>query len=260
MNAASKKIVVVTGAARGIGWGIANRLARAGHQIVILDADGDTLQDRLDQAIKEEMHITGQICDVTDQKNVESCIQSVIGEYGRLDILINNAGLQYVALVEDFPPGRFQLLINVMLTGAFLTTKYAFPYMKNQRWGRIINISSINGLIGFAGKSAYNSAKHGLLGLTKVTALEGAEFGITVNAVCPGYIDTDLVRGQLKDIALTRKIAEERVLEEVIFPLVPQKRLIAIEEVAELVWYLTGDLAGGITGQTLVIDGGYTVQ
>jgi 3-hydroxybutyrate dehydrogenase len=132
--------------------------------------------------------------------------------------------------------------------------------MKRQRFGRVINIASINGVVGFAGKAAYNSAKHGLIGLTKVAALESAAYGITVNALCPGYVDTPLVRNQLKDLAATRQIEEERVLEEVIYPLVPQRRLLAVDEIADYAVFLAGEKARGVTGQAIVIDGGYTAQ
>jgi 3-hydroxybutyrate dehydrogenase len=132
--------------------------------------------------------------------------------------------------------------------------------MKKKQFGRIINIASINGLIGFAGKSAYNSAKHGVIGLTKVAALETAPYHITVNAICPGYVDTALVRGQFEDLAKTRNIPVENVLEEVLYPLVPQKRLISVDEIASLALYLASDAAKGITGQAVVLDGGYTAQ
>lgn len=147
-----------------------------------------------------------------------------------------------------------------MLVAPFVATKHAFPIMKKQKFGRILNMSSINGLIGFSGKAAYNSAKHGVIGLTKVAALEGAEHGITVNAICPGYVDTPLVQNQLKDLARTRNVALEKVLEEVIYPLVPQKRLLAVDEIADYAMFLASDLAKGVTGQAAVIDGGYTAQ
>jgi 3-hydroxybutyrate dehydrogenase len=147
-----------------------------------------------------------------------------------------------------------------MLVAPFIAIKRVFPVMKRQRHGRVLNVASINGLVGFAGKAAYNSAKHGLLGLTKVAALEGAAHGITVNALCPGYVDTPLVRNQLADLARTRGVPLERVLEEVIYPLVPMRRLLAVEEVARYAVFLAGDGAGGITGQPVVIDGGYVAQ
>ncbi len=162
--------------------------------------------------------------------------------------------------IENFPTDKFEFMLKLMLTAPFSATKRAFPLMKKQKFGRIINMASINGLIGFAGKAAYCSAKHGLIGLTKVSALEGAEYGITVNALCPGYIDTPLVQNQLQDIAETRGISIEKVFEEVIYPLVPQKRLLAVQEIADYAVFLASDKAKGVTGQAVVMDGGYTAQ
>lgn len=174
--------------------------------------------------------------------------------------MVNNAGLQHVAMIEDFPTAKYEFMLKVMLTAPFIAIKRAFPTMKKQGFGRVINMASINGVIGFAGKAAYNSAKHGLIGLTKVAALEAAELGITVNAICPGYVDTPLVRGQFEDLSKTRKIPLENVLEEVLYPLVPQKRLIDVQEIADYVSFLASDKAKGITGQPVILDGGYTAQ
>ncbi len=165
-----------------------------------------------------------------------------------------------MAPIEEFPTEKFELLVRVMLVAPFITTKHAFPAMKRQKRGRILNVASINGLVGFAGKSAYNSAKHGLLGLTKVAALEGAPHGVTVNALCPGYVDTPLVRNQLADLARTRNVPLERVLEDVIYPLVPMRRLLTTKEIADYALFLVSDRAAGITGTAAVIDGGYTAQ
>ena len=151
-------------------------------------------------------------------------------------------------------------MIDIMLVGAFLMTKHVLPIMKAQHYGRILNMSSINGVIGFAGKSAYNSAKHGIIGLTKVTALETAEDGITVNAICPGYIDTPLVRGQMEDLAQMRNVDVAQVMDEVLFPLIPQKRLIDIQEIADYAIFLASKSTKSVTGQAIIIDGGYTVQ
>jgi 3-hydroxybutyrate dehydrogenase len=147
-----------------------------------------------------------------------------------------------------------------MQVAPFVAIKHAFPIMKKQRWGRVVNVASINGLVGFAGKAGYNSAKHGLIGLTKVAALEAAPHGITVNALCPGYVDTPLVRNQLGDLARTRNVPLERVLEEVIYPLVPMRRLLSTREVADYAVFLASDAGAGITGTAVVIDGGYTAQ
>jgi len=190
----------------------------------------------------------------------EKAIDQTYQKYSRIDILINNAGLQYISPIEDFPTAQFELLLKVMLTAPFIAIKHVFPVMKKQAFGRIINMASVNGLIGFVGKAAYNSAKHGVIGLTRVAALEGAMYGITVNAVCPGYVDTPLVQNQLSAIAKHRNIPVAKVLDEVIFPLVPQRRLITVNEVAGYVYFLAGEDAKGITGQAIVIDGGYTAQ
>jgi 3-hydroxybutyrate dehydrogenase len=165
-----------------------------------------------------------------------------------------------VSPIEDFPSEKFELLVRVMLFGPFYAIKRAFPVMKRQGYGRILNVASINGLVGFAGKAAYNSAKHGVIGLTKVTALEGAPHGITVNALAPGYVDTPLVRNQLASLAQTRSVPLEKVLEEVIYPLVPMRRLLQVDEVVGYALFLVSDAAAAITGSVAVMDGGYTAQ
>jgi len=199
-------------------------------------------------------------CDVVDDAALEGALDAAVARWGRLDVLVNNAGLQHVAPLEDFPTDRFEFMLQVMLVAPFVAIKRAFPVMKRQGRGRIVNVASINGLVGFAGKAGYNSAKHGLIGLTRVAALEGARHGITVTALCPGYVDTPLVRNQLEDLARARGVPLERVLEEVIFPLVPMRRLLAVDDVAAYVGFLASDRAGGVTGVPVVVDGGYTAQ
>lgn len=256
----SKKIVFITGAGSGIGLAIGEGFSREGARVFISDSNEEKVMAAADLYRKSGMDITGVRCDVTSEKEVTGTIDALIEKWGRIDVLINNAGLQYISPLEDFPTEQFELLIKVMLTAPFIATKRVFPAMKKQKYGRIINMASINGLVGFAGKAAYNSAKHGVIGLTKAAALEGAEFGITVNAVCPGYVDTPLVRNQLSALAETRNIPVNRVLEQVIFPLVPQKRLLTVQEITDYVLFLASDKAGGVTGQAVVIDGGYTAQ
>jgi 3-hydroxybutyrate dehydrogenase len=247
----------VTGGAGGIGLRIAEELAREGARVAIADKDG-AAAERAAAALGAGA--VGLACDVTREAELTGALDRAVAAFGGLDVLVNNAGLQHVAPIESFPTERFELLLKVMLVAPFIATKHAFPIMKRQGRGRILNIASINGLVGFAGKSAYNSAKHGVIGLTKVAALEGAPHGITVNALCPGYVDTPLVRHQLADLARTRGVPVERVLEEVIYPLVPLRRLLSVDEVARYALFLVGDAAGGITGQAAVIDGGYTAQ
>jgi 3-hydroxybutyrate dehydrogenase len=253
-------IVLVTGAGSGIGLEISTAFAEAGAKVVITDVNTEAAE-KAAKSLQEAGHdVIGLTLNVTDEAQVQSVFAETIKRYGRLDVLINNAGLQHVSPIEDFPTEKFELMIKIMLTAPFMAIKHAFPLMKEQGYGRIINMASINGLIGFAGKAAYNSAKHGLLGLTKVAALEGAEHGITVNALCPGYVDTPLVRNQMADLAKTRQVELEKVLEDVIYPLVPQKRLLEVEEIADYALFLASRKAKGITGQANVLDGGYTIQ
>ncbi len=251
------KVVFITGAARGIGYEIAQAFLEEGAKVMISDINEESLEKALENLSE---NAAGIVCDVSKEEDVKRAIDATVEQFGSIDILINNAGLQHVAMIEDFPAAKFEQMLKIMLVGPFLTTKYALPYMKEKNFGRIINISSINGLIGFAGKSAYNSAKHGVISLTKVTALETAEYNITANAICPGYADTALVRGQFEDLAKTRGISTEQVLDEVLFPLIPQKRLLDVSEIASLAKYLASEESRGMTGQSFVLDGGYTTQ
>lgn len=256
----SQKVVFITGAGSGIGLEIAKAFAMDGARVFLSDLDLEKANNSAENLRREGYDVTGEVCDVTNENELKRTLDKTVQKYGRIDVLINNAGLQYISPIEDFPSDKFELLIKVMLTAPFWAIKHVFPLMKTQKSGRIINMSSINGVIGFAGKAAYNSAKHGLIGLTKVAALEGAEHGITVNAVCPGYVDTPLVRNQLKDLAKARNVSLEKVLEEVIYPLVPQKRLLSVNEISDYILFLASDKAPGITGQAVLIDGGYTAQ
>lgn len=254
------KIVFITGAASGIGYEIGKAFLREGAKVVFTDINSEKVNEVTETFKEKGMDCFGLTCDVTKEEDIKQAIDATVKKYGSLHILINNAGLQHIDLVEDFPVAKFELMTKIMLVAPFIATKYAFPIMKKQQYGRILNMASINGVIGFAGKSAYNSAKHGIIGLTKVTALEGAEDGITVNAICPGYVDTPLVRGQMEDLAENRNVSVEKVLDDVLYPLVPQKRLLDVAEVSDLALFLASDRAKGMTGQAVVLDGGYTAQ
>ncbi|HEL0619204.1 3-hydroxybutyrate dehydrogenase [Streptococcus equi subsp. zooepidemicus] len=256
----SKQVVFVTGAASGIGKQIGETFLKEGKIVVFSDINQEKLDAVVDEYTTKGWAADSVLCDVTDEEAINKAIDYTVEKHGRLDILVNNAGLQHVAMIEDFPTAKYEFMLKVMLTAPFIAIKRAFPTMKKQGFGRVINMASINGVIGFAGKAAYNSAKHGLIGLTKVAALEAADLGITVNAICPGYVDTPLVRGQFEDLSKTRKIPLENVLEEVLYPLVPQKRLIDVQEIADYVSFLASDKAKGITGQPVILDGGYTAQ
>src|SRR5690606_14249106 len=254
------KVAFITGSASGIGLEIAKKFASEGAKVVISDVNAEKCATTVVELQKEGFDAFSAPCDVTNEEAFKMAIELTQKTYGRLDILINNEGFQHVAVIEDFPTAVYQKLINVMLVGSFIGIKYAFPIMKAQQFGRVINMASINGLIGFAGKAGYNSAKHGVIGLTKVAALECARDGITVNALCPGYVDTPLVRGQINDLAKTRNVSEQSALEDVILAMVPQKRLLSVEEIADYAIFLASDKAGGVTGQAVVMDGGYTAQ
>lgn len=251
-----ERIAVITGAAQGIGLEIAKELAKQGMKVIITDKN----EKGLKQAAANNPSLSYLVCDVTDEQQIKNTIEQIVSVYGSLHIVVNNAGFQHVSMIEQFDTEIFEKMQKIMVTAPFLFMKYAFPIMKQQQFGRIINIASINGLVGFAGKAGYNSAKHGVIGLTKVAALETATDGITVNAICPGYVDTELVRNQFEDLAKTRKVPIEHVLEQVLYPLVPQKRLIDVSEVALFVGYLCSNAAKGMTGQAIVLDGGYTAQ
>src|SRR6266542_914924 len=238
------RVAIVTGAASGIGREIAEQLAREGAKVTLADKDGAAAAKAAEALAGQGLVARGVACDVTSEAQIEAALQGVVGAHGRLDVLVNNAGLQHVAPIEEFPTERFELLVRVMQIAPFIAMKHASPLMKKQRFGRVVNVASINGLVG----------------LTKVAALEGAAHGITVNALCPGYVDTPLVRNQLADLARTRNVPLERVLEEVIYPLVPMRRLLTTREVADYAVFLASDKGAGITGTAVIIDGGYTAQ
>ncbi len=254
------RVAFVTGAASGIGLAIAQALAEEGARVALSDLREQAVREEAEALAARGRTAVGIACDVTREAELTGALDEAAGRLGPIDVLVNNAGLQHVSPIESFPTEKFELLVKIMLVAPFVATKHVFAGMKERRFGRIVNIASINGLVGFAGKAAYNSAKHGVIGLTKVAALEGAPHGITVNALCPGYVDTPLVRNQLGDLARTRGVPVERVLEDVIFPLVPMRRLLSTRDVSDYVLFLASDKAGCVTGQAVVVDGGYTAQ
>ena len=259
-GAVENRVAFVTGAASGIGLAIAEALAWEGAKVALSDLREEAVRAAAEGVASRGREAIGLACDVTSEAQLQEALDETARRFGRIDILVNNAGLQLVSPIESFPTEKFELLVKVMLVAPFMAIKHVFPGMKQCGFGRVINIASINGLVGFAGKAAYNSAKHGVIGLTKVAALEGATNGITVNAICPGYVDTPLVRNQLGDLARTRGVPVERVLDEVIYPLVPMRKLLAVKDVSDYVLFLASDKAGCVTGQPVVVDAGYTAQ
>jgi 3-hydroxybutyrate dehydrogenase len=198
--------------------------------------------------------------DVGRWEQVEAMVGSTVRVLGGADILVNNAGLQHIAPVHEFPLEKWDLLIGVMLTGTFYCTRAVLPHMLARRWGRVVNISSIHGLVASAFKSAYISAKHGIIGFTRALALEVAEAGITANAVCPGYLRTPLVEGQIAAQAQVHGLSPSEVVERIMLAPAAVKRLLEPDEVAALVLYLCGAAAAGITGGAFPIDGGWTAR
>ncbi|MEU9553831.1 3-hydroxybutyrate dehydrogenase [Streptomyces fumanus] len=247
------RTALVTGAAGGIGRACALRLAAAGAEVRAVDRDAAGLDALAGDAGDLPGTVTPQVLDLTD---LDAAERSAAGA----DILVNNAGLQLVRPIEEFPPDVFHTVLTVMLEAPFRLIRGALPHMYGQGWGRIVNISSVHGLRASAYKSAYVAAKHGLEGLSKTAALEGASHGVTSNCVNPGYVRTPLVEKQLADQARTHGIPEERVLTEVLLRDSAVKRLIEPEEVAEAVAYLCGPGTSFVTGTSLVLDGGWSAH
>lgn len=250
------KAALVTGAASGIGRAVAEDLAQHGARVLLADLDPDQ-----GQAIAN--NIGGalfQRADVTSREDCRALIDRAEREWGGLHILVNNAGVQHVAPVEDFPEDRWEQLIRIMLIAPFLLTRYTLPGMYTRRWGRIINIASIHALVASPYKSAYVSAKHGLLGLTRTVALEAGDKGVTCNAICPSYVRTPLVERQIDDLAAANKLSPAQVVEEIMLAPAARKQLLDPVEVAAYATFLCGDLAAGITGAAQVIDCGWTAR
>jgi 3-hydroxybutyrate dehydrogenase len=251
-----EKCAVVTGAANGIGQAVAEALSAQGARVLLADIDearGQTVAKSLPGAVFQR-------ADMASREDCRALIARAEKEWGRLDILVNNAGLQHVSPVEEFPEDRWEHMLRVMLIGPFLLTRYALPLMYARKWGRIINMSSLHGLVASPYKSAYISAKHGLMGLTKTVALEAADKGVTVNAVCPSYVRTPLVEKQIADQARVHNLSESDVIEKIMLAPAAVKRLLEPSEVAAYVTFLCSEAAGGITGAAQVMDCGWTAR
>ena len=239
---------LITGGASGIGRACAVRLADAGASVVVVDRDADTAR-----SVADEVGGTAVALDLSDLDAVDALDLAV-------DILVNNAGLQHVAPLHEFPVDRFSYILRLMLEAPFRLIRGALPHMYEGGWGRVVNISSIHGLRASPFKSAYVTAKHGLEGLSKVTALEGAEHGVTSNCVNPAYVRTPLVEGQIADQAKAHGLSEDQVVEQVMLAPAAVKRLIEPSEVADAVAYLCSPAAASITGTSLVMDGGWSAH
>jgi len=256
------KSVIVTGSTSGIGLGIATAYAAQGAD-VLLNGFGDLEQIeslRRDLESRNGVRVRYSVADMSRPAAIRAMADYARAEFGRIDIVVNNAGIQHVAPVEEFPDERWDAILAINLSSAFHLTKAVLSEMKARRWGRIINIASAHALVASPFKSAYVAAKHGIAGLTKTVALEVAELGITVNAICPGYVRTPLVEKQIPDTAKARGISEDEVVRNVLLAAQPTKKFVSVDEVAALAVFLGEDSAASITGAVLPIEGGWTAQ
>ncbi|MDE2429245.1 MAG: 3-hydroxybutyrate dehydrogenase [Burkholderiales bacterium] len=256
------KTALITGSTSGIGLGIAEHFAAAGSNIV-LNGMGDAAEieaTRARIAATHHVEVIFSDADMSKPDAIEAMFLKVDEKFGGVDILVNNAGIQYVAPVDDFPVSKWDAIIAINLTSSFHTTRLALPWMKQKKWGRIIQIASAHALVASPFKSAYVAAKHGIAGLTKTVALEVAEQGITVNAICPGYVWTPLVQKQVPETAKARGISEDEVVNNVLLAAQPTKQFVTIGQVAAFAGFLASDEAASITGAIMPVDGGWTAH
>ncbi len=256
------RTALVTGSTSGIGLGIAEAFAAQGARIV-LNGFGDKMQIEDTRQKLEQSHDVAVLyhgADLSKAAAVGEMMAYAKAEAGGVDILVNNAGIQHVAPVDEFPPEKWDAILAINLSSAFHTIRAALPDMKARKYGRIINVASAHGLVGSPFKSAYVAAKHGVLGLTKVVALEVAESNITCNAICPGYVYTPLVEKQIVDQAKAHGVSRERVISDVLLKAQPNKRFAQVAEIGALAVFLASDAAQSITGAALPVDGGWTAH
>jgi 3-hydroxybutyrate dehydrogenase len=256
------KVALITGSTSGIGLGIARALAGAGAGVVLNGFGKPEEIDATQAAITKDfgVSVAYSIADMSKPDSIAEMIGITIDKFGRLDVLVNNAGIQHVAPLPEFPVAKWDAIIAINLSSAFHTTRLALPSMVANKWGRIVNIASAHGLVGSAFKSAYVAAKHGMLGLTKVTALETAEQGITCNAICPGYVYTPLVEMQIEGQAKSHGIPREQVIRDVLLAQQPNKRFTTTDELGDITVFLASDAAASITGAAIPVDGGWTAH
>lgn len=252
--------VLITGSTSGIGLGIAKTFAKEGHNIIFngLEKEGPDIAN----AVAKEFGVGTMYspANMLNASEIAAMVQQGQAKFGSVDVLINDAGIQYVSPIEDFPDAKWDAIIGINLSASFHTCKSVWAGMKKQKFGRIINIASAHGLVASEFKSAYVASKHGLIGLTKVLALEGAAFGITANAICPGYVKTPLVDKQIADQAIAHGISKDKVVSDIMLGPQAIKEFVEVDAIGALALYLTSSNASMITGASLSIDGGWTAQ
>jgi 3-hydroxybutyrate dehydrogenase len=253
------KVAVITGSTSGIGLGIAKGFAKAGINVVINGFAEETIINNIVEELKGYgVKASYHNADMSKPEQIKDLITSTVSEYGSLDILVNNAGIQKVSPIEDFPEDAWDAIVAINLSSSFHTTKAVLPVMRAAGWGRIINVASAHGLVASPFKSAYVAAKHGIMGLTKTTALECATDNITCNAICPGYVMTPLVEKQVTDTAIARGISEDKVKTDVMLKAQWTKKFVEVEELADTALFLCSNSAQNITGSSINVDGGWT--
>ena len=256
------RTALVTGSTSGIGLGIARAYAARGANIV-LNGFGDAAEiEKIRSSIANDHGVTVRYdnADMSKPDAIESMMGNAIEIFGGIDILVNNAGIQHVAPVDEFPVSKWDQILAINLSASFHTVRLVLPRMKAKKWGRIINIASAHALVASPYKSAYVAAKHGIAGLTKTVALEVAQHGITMNAICPGYVWTPLVEKQIPDTAKARGLTEEQVINDVLLHAQPTKKFVQVDEIAALATFLASDVAASLTGAIIPVDGGWTAQ
>jgi 3-hydroxybutyrate dehydrogenase len=256
------KVSLVTGSTSGIGLGITRSLAAVGSAVVLngFGKPADIAETEAKIASEYGVKTSYSPADMSNAASIAEMIAMTLDTFGRLDILVNNAGIQHVSPLEQFPVEKWDAILAINLSSAFHTTRAALPAMRANKYGRIINIASAHGLVASPFKAAYVAAKHGIVGLTKVTALETAEANITCNAICPGYVYTPLVEAQIDGQAKSHGIPREQVIRDVLLAQQPNKRFVTVKELGALSVFLASDAAASITGVALPVDGGWTAH
>ncbi|WP_338732734.1 3-hydroxybutyrate dehydrogenase [Mangrovimonas cancribranchiae] len=254
------KVALITGSTSGIGLGIATHFAKKGYHIMChgLETNGPEIAEDISKTYGVDVAFSN--ANLINANEVTQLVEDTVKKLGRIDVLVNNAGIQYVAPIDEFPNDKYEAIIAINMNASFYASKAAWKYMKKQNFGRIINVSSVHGLRASEYKTAYVTAKHGVIGMTKVLGLEGAPYNITCNAICPGYVRTPLVEKQIPDQAKSHNMSEEEVITNVMLKKQAVKSFVPIESLADMALLLAKETSSTITGSEFVLDGGWTAQ